>query len=352
MRQNRWSDRQFVNKHNMWQAAIDDKIVGAVYARSLGVQTPSVMWCNTKGVHALPSKFPESWGCCFVIKPLHGYNDLGVVIVEDGFDRFSGWRMQGKQDVLDFFKFKSFPLKVISRTIYVETVIRPESNFARNVTPPDYKVLVFGEEIATVGVIMGRKTKEACMAWYDQDYARVDLNGCVCFNSTQVPLKQGACIYRHCPTDFPPKPRRWDEMLATARKLGAGLGVHMRLDFFPGEHGVVLGEFTPWHTNGKVHCDSRNILVPGEVHPRVDYCTLGKRWKRYRPSDDNERLGSFEGGWLPPHTQTTPAAIEGWQSFAFDDSQKCELARKHLRPASWVCARVCICICTCTCVCT
>jgi len=176
---------------------------------------------------------------------------------------------------------------------------------------------------------------KACMAWYDQDYARVDLNGFVCFNSTQVPLKQGACIYRHCPTDFPPKPRRWDEMLATARKLGAGLGVHMRLDFFPGEHGVVLGEFTPWHTNGKVHCDSRNILVPGEVHPRVDYCTLGKRWKRYRPSDDNERLGSFEGGWLPPHTQTTPPAIEGWQSFAFDDSQKCELARKHLRPASW-----------------
>ena len=39
----------------------------------------------------------------------------------------------------------------------------------------------------------------------------------------------------------------------------------MRVDLFAGEFGVVLGEFTPWHTNGKMHCDIRETLGPGEV---------------------------------------------------------------------------------------
>ena len=47
-RQNRWEQRQYIIKKNIWQAAIDDKIVGGVFARSVGVDTPSILWCSAR----------------------------------------------------------------------------------------------------------------------------------------------------------------------------------------------------------------------------------------------------------------------------------------------------------------
>ena len=51
-RQNRWEQRQYIIKKNIWQAAIDDKIVGGVFARSVGVDTPSILWCSARVSHA------------------------------------------------------------------------------------------------------------------------------------------------------------------------------------------------------------------------------------------------------------------------------------------------------------
>ena len=117
-------------------------------------------------------------------------------------------------------------------------------------------------------------------------------------------------------------------MLAVTRKLGGELGMHMRIDLFAGNDGVVLGEFTPWHTNGKMHCDIREILTPGQTQPTLDLCTLGKRWDRFR----QEPYNSNEGGpWEKRHA-TTPPGIQGWQDYIFDDNKKCELARQYLRP--------------------
>ena len=96
MRKDRWMDPARVLKESLWQAAIDDKLIGYMYARSIGVATPSVLWCDVIGVHALPSLFPESWGCCFVLKPLHGYNSIGVSIIDHGVDRFTGWPVRGR----------------------------------------------------------------------------------------------------------------------------------------------------------------------------------------------------------------------------------------------------------------
>eukprot|EP00966_Prymnesium_polylepis_P056147 1298890-Prymnesium_polylepis.1 len=55
---------------------------------------------------------------------------------------------------------QAFPPRVVTRTYYVETIVRPElKHYAKNTTPADFKFLVFGEEIASVGVLEGRKTK-------------------------------------------------------------------------------------------------------------------------------------------------------------------------------------------------
>ena len=70
LRQTRWLNVSYTLKHNLWQRAIDDKLLGYVFARSIGVPTPSVLFCDDRGPSSLPDVWPKSWGCCFVIKPL------------------------------------------------------------------------------------------------------------------------------------------------------------------------------------------------------------------------------------------------------------------------------------------
>lgn len=75
-RQRRWKDGQYIVRRGLWQAAIDDKILGFVFARKLGIVTPDVLFCHSKGYSMLPEAWPRTWGCCFVIKPLYGFNDV------------------------------------------------------------------------------------------------------------------------------------------------------------------------------------------------------------------------------------------------------------------------------------
>ena len=69
---------------------------------------------------------PRSWGSSFVIKPVNGYNDVGIVIVDDGVDRFSGWKVRGAADVRALLDFKRIPPAVTRGTYYVETTVRGE----------------------------------------------------------------------------------------------------------------------------------------------------------------------------------------------------------------------------------
>ena len=71
--------------------------------------TPSVLFCDPRGPAALPEEWPASWGCCFAIKPLYGFNDFGVMLVEDGVDRFTGEPLGGRDDVLRFLRKQGVP---------------------------------------------------------------------------------------------------------------------------------------------------------------------------------------------------------------------------------------------------
>ena len=69
--------------------------------------------------------------------------------------------------------------------------------------------------------------------------------------------------------------------LRAAKRLGAALGVHYRVDMYLTPDGVpVLGEFTPWGLLGAAHCviKTRGML---------DACTLGRLWAKH---------GQVEGG--------------------------------------------------------
>ena len=356
LRQSRWLDASYATQRNLWQRAIDDKLLGYVYARSVGVRTPSVLFCDERGVSALPREWPEAWGCCFVIKPLYGFNDFGVMVIEDGIDRFTGTVLEGRDDVARLLRKNNVPHRLLRKTIYVETIVRPEAHYARNQTPPDFKFFTFGGTIGTVGIIAGRKTRGACMAWVDERFQRTDTFGCVCREiSADTP-----CSYGHCHNGLPRKPHQWDKLVQVARKLGELVGVHMRIDLFASSSGQpYLGEFTPWHSNGKMMCDlrppvaeatprfvaERNRTVASSATARamtkpkeglvrrrdgltgavrtVDTCRLGRLWRDAGPEEGGSREGP------------SPPILRNWPFYMYNERAKCRAAVEHLRPLSW-----------------
>ena len=123
----------------------------------------------------------------------------------------------------------------------------------------------------------------------------------------------------------------------TSLSLGGIVGVHMRIDLFASARGTpTLGEFTPWHSNGKMHCDMRQLdsrhLLPGATRRRhgttgeqhwVDMCRLGRIWY-----EKDELEGGVARG-------STPAAMRGWPMLMYNEHGKCLAATKLLQPASW-----------------
>ena len=304
-----------------------------------------------------PDKWPDEWGCCFAIKPLYGYADFGIMLVENNVDRFSGALLRGRDDVLRHLRTQGVP-RLHRRTVYVETIVRPEAAlYGRNETPPDFKFMMFGNHVASVAIIEARKTRNACMAWVDANFRRTDLHGCVCREING----DSPCLYKHCDKGLPPQPKQWHEMVRVAKKLGNIVGVHMRVDLFAGKFGgPVLGEFTPWHANGKMHCDLRPVSqgdtwtaaaasiaprgngsssrrkaakaerVPGSLRRRdglsgethtVDACAMGRLWQEH---------GREEGG---PHDPRPPAVLRGWPALMYNEQAKCLAATRLLKPS-------------------
>lgn len=325
-RKRRWQNGTM---SQIWQSAVDDKLIGYIYARSIGVRTPSVLWCNSRGYTALPLRWPKEWGCCFVIKPVYGYNDIGVMIVENGVDRFTGWPLRGREDAMKIVRYKEWiEVRAMSRTFIVETLIRGDQATFNSSAPTDYKFLVFGSTIGGVAVIGGRKSMAACLAWFDHNYSRQDRLGCACSKTAMRELHR--CTYRHCPIGVPARPKLWPKMVRTASRLGELLGVHMRIDLFASSKGVVLGEFTPWHANGKTHCVvnviKKSVRTPSGrgVLPSYDTCELGRLWNRFT------LRGQIEGG--PNTSVKTPRAIRNWRSLMADESLKCDRVVRETQP--------------------
>lgn len=190
----------------------------------------------------------------------------------------------------------------------------------------------FGSRVATVAIITARKTRDSCMAWVDAAYRRTDLFGCVCQRVNALE----PCAYKHCDRGLPPQPQQWQTIVRTVKKLANIIGVHMRIDMFATDDGTpVLGEFTPWHSNGKMHCHLRAISnatreagaatrkngLTGESRT-VDVCALGRIWRD---------AGREEGG---RHDPTPPSMLRGWGAIMYNEHAKCAAATRMLGVAN------------------
>lgn len=194
--------------------------------------------------------------------------------------------------------------------------------------PPDFKFFTFGPRIVTALVILHRKTSRECMLWVDEQFNRQDSHGCTLFNpETQRNEKSGRHKWAHCSSGIPPPPHWWD-LVATARHLGAAVGVHLRVDLFDDANaGPLLGEFTPFHSNAKIQC----VVVKRASPMKLDPCSLGRAWKE----------AGFEGSPLkrnpdPPEEIARYIEMRNWTLFRPMKRRMqnfiCELALKKVAP--------------------
>lgn len=69
-------------KTRPWMAELQNRFVGAGFARSLGVRTPRIFFCGL--LSDLPEVWPAEWGTDFVCKPQWGASSMGVLVLRRG----------------------------------------------------------------------------------------------------------------------------------------------------------------------------------------------------------------------------------------------------------------------------
>ena len=166
----------------------------------MGVADPSILWCSVHGADDLQESWPHEWGRAFALKPLTGFSELGIMLLERNsrglmIDRFSGKRVRGRADVLSHMRRTvGKNRKIAQSTFYIETLIRADQrHYQLNATPPDFKYFMFGPKIGAIAALEGRKTDSACMAWFDSNWRRTDMHGCVCRNVMRLPASTMTC---------------------------------------------------------------------------------------------------------------------------------------------------------------
>lgn len=181
------------------------------------------------------------------------------------------------------------------------------------------------------------------MSWVDEKFNRVDLHGCVCRDG----MDREECSWAHCSIGKHKRPAQWSAMVRLAKRLGAAVGMHMRIDLFSSPKGVVLGEFTPLHSDGKMHCDLRPLQpsasttpttqgqpsstkVVGAIRRRngnsgqvdlVDACRLGRLWLE---------SGHDEGSDGQPMRVKQPNILRGWPLLMYNEAAKCKVALRMM----------------------
>jgi len=301
-----------------WQSGVNDKLGSHLYALEKGVRSPAILWCGTEIMELTKwSKSPPAGG--FVVKRQPGGDGVGAYVLESGFggvERLSGNSMTAEELLSDLERTvkKKGPVK----SVHVEEIVE---GMGEDSPPSDWKFYMFGGKVGGLSLTTNKGLGErVCRAWLDKDFRRVDEYGCFLtegllkdkseIKKTEGKQASGQDKVHLCSAVA--KPPQFEEMVAVAEKLGAGLGTFMRIDLFiASDGGVVLGEMTPNPFGGRMHC----IGMPtGNKNDPVDGCVLGKMW--------NEMESELHFSEVEP-----PAALVGWVDL--NKSERCERVMEH-----------------------
>lgn len=155
-----------------WQALFVNKFMSYAFAMELGVRVPQQYAC-LETLDAVPPRWPVHWKE-FVIKPVSGDSALGVNIIRNGINTWTGKPVRGRDDLAQQSYYAGIRAANVPQAgrrgpIVVEELMRAPRGLP---TAPDYKFFAFGGHVAAVWYVQGRHTDEECSAWYDATWTR------------------------------------------------------------------------------------------------------------------------------------------------------------------------------------
>ena len=284
LRSGRWFDKSWRDSTGYWQQHVNDKYGSTLFAQSLGIKAPRVLWCGDySGLKEAVGSIDFDKG--YVIKPKNGHSSMGVNVFPNGI-KLQGSAKETLRDgsislddlLVEYEHLVKIEGKQYSE-LYIEEIVRRKPGELI-----DYKFLMFGSEVGAIQVYANRGTAGYCKSTFDKEWNRVDENGCF---GTERKQEHKYGITAIC--GIVERPTFHEELERAAKVLGAGLGVFMRIDFMV-DHvtgDVFLGEVSPWPDGGSSHCYS----VGG------DSCHLSRMWKGLEGgpgSDKPEWVEEFE----------------------------------------------------------
>ena len=300
-----------------WYHIIEAKLAAKIFADEEGFSSPDLYYCSDD-IGDIDTWSPPTGVSGFVVKATGLHSDQGVFVLPSGFNGpeiLTGSASMSRQDVKDGLTSAGTMRYVIEQYVPGD---------APNSIPPELKIHMFNGVVGSIVYMEGRGTSCACFAELDENWERIDTNGCfrsahdaavddqgctrIGFTTKRIEQVKGLDMCVGSPT----RPTNLDDILDLARNISIRIGVYTRVDLFiPGNGGntgdtgnnndaVLVGEFTPGHTNGRVHCSSKS---DGSC---IDPCFLGRLW-------DGNGGDSLHGG-----TATTiPNGLSGWDDAAW-----------------------------------
>jgi len=222
----------------------EDKIKSKEIAKASGCPVPETYFI-TDDANKIPfDKLPKR----YVLKPTHYASALGVFLMNDGINAFTGKRTSNTEIIKVSQKYLSMHIakhlnewatSKIPRRIIVEEYL-PDMN-GQFTIPMDYKCFTFHGRVCMVRVDYDRLLKTQSNDYYNRDFELIDYDG--------IKSKYRRRYYRG------PKPLHWDKMIEYAEKLGSDFGDFLRVDMYITPDGPVFGEFTLYPGSGRLSTD-------------------------------------------------------------------------------------------------
>lgn len=223
-RRQRW---QVGKQPNPYQA-VASKIDGAAYMQSLGHPVPEVY-----GVYPSLDALPrfEDLPPSFVLKPVGGWYDIGLHLVQDGLD-WPSMRHLTREDVIRQARSRTGPARAkLEGSWIAEELLLSDDGSGKRAS--DCKFFCFGPKVVLIS--LGRRDSQdewRNRYWYrDADWRPIPFRVRWDRLSSRV-----AC----------PRPDWLDDMLRIVTDVGRRLNIFLRIDMYPTERGPVFGEFTAY----------------------------------------------------------------------------------------------------------
>ena len=309
------TDPQGVFQDGHWYHIIEDKLAAKIFAEEDGIPTPKLLFCSedVNDILSWPNQATDPTAG-IVIKGIGLHSGKGVFVLPNGIggvELLSGNIPTAAQIVEELSSIGA------SRFIIEEYVSGPDGAGI----PDEYKIHMFSGKVGSIIYTTNRGTTCACFAEFDEDWNRLDTNGCfrsagqsekdpsdqctrIDFSSGHLQTMKGMDF---C-TTTPARPDNLDEIIVTAKTVSERIGAYIRVDLLAMADGTVLvNEFTPGHTNGRVHCSSRI-----DENGCVDSCFLGRMWSDNSPGSTDLLHGGPATG--------VPTGLLSWSDDTWKDS--------------------------------